>query len=153
MSKEFEKLVTEAVGVERQLRAAEQWRLSARAWVASLIETSGATPQGYDDFKARIASRGRDELPHLHAYIDTVVRGIGGGNYHSPPGTKHVAVVRGIAGHDLYEDAKDEAGDHGGSVWLLWGLAAERAGERYPERCSVSTQITMPARVGSWSLS
>lgn len=133
MSREFENLVKQAVRLERELRAAENWRLSAAAWVAALIENSEKTPQEYDDFKTRLASKNQDQMPDLFSYLAVVQRGIAQGNYRSPPNMRHMHVVRGIAvGDNTYQNAKDQAEMLEGNIWLAWAVAAERAGARYP---------------------
>lgn len=133
MSKEFDKALAEAVSIHRELTALEDWRLSAKAWMRSLLGAAGTTADAYQAFKAELEARG-EEFTACWSYIRAVERTMAGGGCRTVPTKNTMRILRGIAGLGTYEDARAETDMiASGNLWLLWAIAMEHTAERHPE--------------------
>lgn len=136
------KLVAKAVHLECELRGAHDWRLSAKAWVDTCLANGDSNMEKLSALKLKIQEKA-EVYPNVGAYVRRLAQAIGGGNYRAPP--KDSSVMWGACAG--FDEARDEVHDLDGySMWLLWALAAERAGER----CLAKTLIGEPVSLALW---
>lgn len=127
MSQEFEKLVAQAVHVQRELRTLEGSRASAKCWMAHCLGLGDS--QNFEAIRDRYLER-RHVLPKIRVVIEDLVRYFAGGHMSWPSDKiENMARLVRVAGG---EEAAGELAEIGLSRWELFALAVEVAAKRYP---------------------
>lgn len=129
MSTKFNELVTEALGVERELRLLTPDRPSLRCYVAECLERAGATYPEVEEIKARLEDPNFERHSGQGAYTRDVARFIANGRLPEPP----LAARIGAMGFNMKDQAVFELGGHPEKLFLLLVIAAERAHQSNPK--------------------
>lgn len=128
MSKRFDELVTEALAVEKELRALSGDKPSLRCFISECLTRSGESYEAVEQAKERLLEPVFGRKSGCSAFVRDLTRQIANGRFPAPPEAKRIG--------SLYFNQKDEAvmelGSRPERLFSLWVISAELAAQQSP---------------------
>ena len=126
MGHKFHELVTEALSVEKELRALLPGKLSLRCFISECLSRAGATYPEVEEIKARLEETNFERNSGTGPYIRHLTREIASGRLREPPAKERI----GRMGFNQKDEAVLELGGRPEKLFLLWVIAAELASQK-----------------------
>jgi hypothetical protein len=128
MSRKFDELVTEALAVEREIRALSGDKPSLRCFIAECLTRSGESYEAVEQVKERLLELVFGRKSGCSAFVRDLTRQVANGRFPTPPEAKRIG--------SLYFNQKDEAvmelGGEPKRLFSLWIISAELAHHQNP---------------------